>query len=839
MKIKSKPSEPRTPDQPEKSGKLAETIQANKQWFHAIAQQSSDIILVVNREAVVLYENDAVERILGFKPEERIGEKVFDHAHPDDVGFLSDAFNLLFADENAPVQQREVRVQDIEGNWHIFEAGASHLKQKGIVEAVVVNLRDITDRKRVEEALQESEARLHEREERYRNILDNMEEAYYEIDLKGRMTFFNSTAVRKLGYSRNEMIGMNFRQYVEKESHQKVFDAFHKVFLTGEPVQGVDWEIISKTGVRMPVESSISLMRGLQGDPVGFRGIIRDVTERKRAEEKLHREEQRFRALADQSADIIVIVNRKGIIIYENNAIEKVLGYKPEERIGGGLFDLVHPDDLKYLTEIAIKIAKDINAPHLRSEMRIRHRDGDWRIFEVTGSSLINRGKIESGIVNLRDITERKLAEKALRDSEARYREREERYRNILDNMEEAYYEVDLKGNLTFFNAAAVMNLGYADNFMMGLNFREYVDDENANKVFEAYHKVFLTGEPIQGNRLELITKESGKIPVESSISLIRDVQAKPVGFRGIIRDITERKRAEEALRESEAKFRNLTETAQDAIVTTNMKGMITYANPAAKALASGKAVVGMVLKDFLPPDSVEHHYDQIFDLLSRGFSETLSYESKIMRSPGDDPLYFDVKSSTLWNRGEPSGILLVARDATERKRTEEEIRLMAIIDPMTGLLNRRGFISLAEQQMKAAVRSCKKMLLFFIDLDGLKFINDTWGHEEGDRALRRTSAILKNTFRESDIVARLGGDEFATLVYDSPELPEVIMKRLQCRTDEECAASDLPYIISMSIGIADYDPSVPCSIHELMYEADQLMYNQKKSKKQAGKYPV
>lgn len=494
MKIKSKPSEPRTPDQPEKSGKLAETIQANKQWFHAIAQQSSDIILVVNREAVVLYENDAVERILGFKPEERIGEKVFDHAHPDDVGFLSDAFNLLFADENAPVQQREVRVQDIEGNWHIFEAGASHLKQKGIVEAVVVNLRDITDRKRVEEALQESEARLHEREERYRNILDNMEEVYYEIDLKGRMTFFNSTAVRKLGYSRNEMIGMNFRQYVEKESHQKVFDAFHKVFLTGEPVQGVDWEIISKTGVRMPVESSISLMRGLQGDPVGFRGIIRDVTERKRAEEKLHREEQRFRALADQSADIIVIVNRKGIIIYENNAIEKVLGYKPEERIGGGLFDLVHPDDLKYLTEIAIKIAKDINAPHLRSEMRIRHRDGDWRIFEVTGSSLINRGKIESGIVNLRDITERKLAEKALRDSEARYREREERYRNILDNMEEAYYEVDLKGNLTFFNAAAVMNLGYADNFMMGLNFREYVDDENANKVFEAYHKVFLTG---------------------------------------------------------------------------------------------------------------------------------------------------------------------------------------------------------------------------------------------------------------------------------------------------------------------------------------------------------
>ncbi|MCU0408507.1 MAG: penicillin acylase family protein [Bacteroidales bacterium] len=364
---------------------------------------------------------------------------------------------------------------------------------------------------------------------------------------------------------------------------------------------------------------------------------------------------------------------------------------------------------------MAIKIAKDVNAPHLRSEMRLRHRDGDWRIFEITGSSLINNGKIEAGIVNLRDITERKQAEDALRKSEARHREREERYRNILDNMEEAYYEVDLKGDLTFFNAAAVMNLGYTDKLLMGLNFREYVDEENASKVFEAYNRVFITGESVKGVDWELISKESGKIPVESSISLIRDVKGKPVGFRGIIRDITERKRAEEALRESEEKFRNLTETAQDAIVTINMNGMITYANPAAKALAEGMAVVGMALKDFLPPDSVEHYYDQIFDLLSRGFSETLSYESKIIRTRGDYPLYFDVKSSTLWNRGEPSGILLVARDATDRKRTEEEIRRMAVIDTMTGLYNRRGFISLAEQQIKTAIRADKKMLLFNI----------------------------------------------------------------------------------------------------------------------------
>ena len=115
-----------------------------------------------------------------------------------------------------------------------------------------------------------------------------------------------------------------------------------------------------------------------------------------------------------------------------------------------------------------------------------------------------------------------------------------------------------------------------------------------------------------------------------------------------------------------------------------------------------------------------------------------------------------------------------------------------------------------------------------------MKAVNDRWGHEEGDHALKRAAIILKKTFRDSDILSRLGGDEFAALVIDSPELPEVILKRLQSRTDDE-NASDLSYQISMSVGVADYDPSVPCSIDELISRADQLMYNQKKEKKRRG----
>ena len=131
--------------------KMEKKIQAENRLFRVLAEQSSDIILLVNREGVTIYENDAVERILGFKAEARIGSKVFDNIHPDDLNAITVAFDKLFQDENAPTQKDEVRIRDIHENWHHFEIFASNLTQKNAVEAIVVNLRDITERKRAEE----------------------------------------------------------------------------------------------------------------------------------------------------------------------------------------------------------------------------------------------------------------------------------------------------------------------------------------------------------------------------------------------------------------------------------------------------------------------------------------------------------------------------------------------------------------------------------------------------------------------------------------------------------------------------------------------------------------
>jgi diguanylate cyclase (GGDEF)-like protein/PAS domain S-box-containing protein len=151
-------------------------------------------------------------------------------------------------------------------------------------------------------------------------------------------------------------------------------------------------------------------------------------------EEILRFEEQRFKAFVEHSLDIIVIMNLEGIITYINPAVEKVLGFKVEERIGAKGFDLVHPDDMKFLADSFNTLVRDTNSPVIRGEMHLRHKDGSWRTLEAVGSNLVHNNVVEAVIVNYRDITERHQAEEALRESEKKYREL-----SIIDDLTQLY----------------------------------------------------------------------------------------------------------------------------------------------------------------------------------------------------------------------------------------------------------------------------------------------------------------------------------------------------------------------------------------------------------------
>ncbi|MBI2953370.1 MAG: diguanylate cyclase [Chloroflexi bacterium] len=185
--------------------------------------------------------------------------------------------------------------------------------------------------------------------------------------------------------------------------------------------------------------------------------------------------------------------------------------------------------------------------------------------------------------------------------------------------------------------------------------------------------------------------------------------------------------------------------------------------------------------------------------------------------------------------KGQVESDLLVRsiRYAIERQRLLAELRALSLVDELTGLYNRRGFSILAQQQLKIADRTRRGMLLLFVDLDSLKMINDTLGHRQGDLVLKEAANILKATFRESDIIARIGGDEFTVLNIETPwSRAEAITAHLHEVVEAHNSLANGSCELSMSVGMAWYDPDQPCSIDELLARADASMYEQKRVKR-------
>ena len=180
-----------------------------------------------------------------------------------------------------------------------------------------------------------------------------------------------------------------------------------------------------------------------------------------------------------------------------------------------------------------------------------------------------------------------------------------------------------------------------------------------------------------------------------------------------------------------------------------------------------------------------------------------------------------------------PSVLMRTIRYAIERNRLLCELKSQAFQDDLTGLYNRRGFFTIAEQQLKMAGRLMKLAQLFYIDIDGMKLCNDTLGHDGGDRLLLGVSRVLQRTFRESDVLGRLGGDEFAVLAIDAAdENMEHPMARLESMVNEQNRLEPESFKIKLSVGRATALPMSSRTLEELVCEADQMMYGQKRRKR-------
>jgi len=453
---------------------------------------------------------------------------------------------------------------------------------------------------------------------RYRSMIENIDNGYFEVDLAGNFTFFNEEVCRALGYTREELMGQNYRQHTDKETAKKVFQVYKKVYKTGKPVKEFGYNIIRKDGSKRYIESSVSLRKYSSGKPIGFLGISNDFTHRKQLEGALRKSEALYRLLADHMKDQIWLMDLNLKFKYISPSVEKLLGYTLKELNKIHLYNLLTEASFQKAMDIfSMEITRASTTPPPPSlkhilELECRCKDGRTLWIEGTHSFIQDKdGKPLSILGEGRDITERKKAEEALRQSE-------EKYRNILQNMQEGYFEVDLAGNYTFINDSLCRTHGYSKEELLGMNYRKYMDKEIAQKAFRFFNKVYQTDKPLKEVDWQILVKDGSKRHIELSVSLIKDSSGNPKGFKGVTRDITERKLMEEILRFEEQRFKAFVEHSLDIIVIMNREGIITYINPAVEKVLGFKIEerIGAKGFDLVHPDNMKFLADSFNTLI-------------------------------------------------------------------------------------------------------------------------------------------------------------------------------------------------------------------------------
>jgi PAS domain S-box-containing protein len=375
----------------------------------------------------------------------------------------------------------------------------------------------------------------------YRDIIENIQEDIFEVDLAGNLTFFNDSVCRVLGYSRKELTGMNYRRFTDKNDFKRVYLACNQLYKSGTPLRELIWRIKRKNGVKRYIEGSIYLLKDSSGKPIGFRGIAYDITERKYTEDMLRQSEARYRLLADHMKDFVWLMDLNLNWTYISPSIKKYFGYTLEEVKQTPLNNLLTATSFQRAMDVfsseMSKIAKAPPPPFYKilMEFELLSKDGRTLCIENTISFVLDeKGKPVSIIGEGRDITEHKQMEEALRQSE-------EKYRTILENIEEGYFEIDLKGSFTFFNNATCEIYGYPREELIGMNNRQYMDKDTAKKAFRIFNNIYETGKSFQEIDWQIIRKDGSKRHIDLSALLMKDSAGKPTGFRGVVRDITER----------------------------------------------------------------------------------------------------------------------------------------------------------------------------------------------------------------------------------------------------------------------------------------------------------
>jgi diguanylate cyclase (GGDEF)-like protein/PAS domain S-box-containing protein len=404
--------------------------------------------------------------------------------------------------------------------------------------------------------------------------------------------------------------------------------------------------------------------------------------------------------------------------------------------------------------------------------------------------------------------------------SVAREQDSRRQIAEILESITDGFVAIDRQYRFTYVNAEGEKLLGKRREEMVGRICWDVIPDMEGSVFHRNYMRAMEQREPVVFVEHSLVVDKWFSVHAYPSAS----------GISVYFRDVTAERRAQAALKTSEERYRELFENANDLLYTHDLLGNFTSVNHACVTVTgyTHEELQRMNLADLVAPEHLDRARQMLMQKVQQGGGAT-TYELEIIARDGRR-VPVEVSTRLVLENSYPVAVTGMARDISERKRAEAALLNMSLTDALTGVYNRRGAMTVADQQIKMAQRLGRGLLLLYADVNHLKQINDTYGHTAGDRALKEVAQILRETFRESDIVARLGGDEFLIMAMESDaSTEETLRRRLADKLAIRNTARDVQFILTVSLGVARLDPDRARPFEELLVEADERMYGEKR----------
>ena len=527
----------------------------------------------------------------------------------------------------------------------------------------------------------------------------------------------------------------------------------------------------------------------------------------------------RLAAIVEYSDDAIIGKDLNGVITSWNKSAERIYGYAAEEAIGRPISILVPSSHAEEIPSILEKIRRGERVEHYET---VRVTKASVQITVSLSVSPIKDvgGSIVGASTISRDITMHK-----------KYEEMIQRQGRILDQIQDSVITTDLDGNVASWNKGAEKMFSYTAEEAAGRHI-SFLYPEDQLEFLE--HDVIgpLKEKGMHESEVRLRRKSGEEFYAVLLLTMLKNSNGVITGMVGSARDITVRKKAEEQIRLDKEEWEQTFDTMPDIVAVIDNNHVIRRANKAlaAKLCVARDELIGKCC--YITICGIEKPFSDCPGIMAIKTGRECIEERYVEKWKG----HYIMSATPMFAccDGNTSCFVEVCRDISEQKQMEKKLSEAANTDILTGLYNRRGFITLTEHKLREADRENRKLILIFVDLDDMKKINDNFGHEEGDRALADTASILKRSFRESDVLGRLGGDEFAVLLTKPSEgdIEQIICEHIQQNLKRHNEQSGRPYQLSISIGITHYNPADPCTINELLTAADKQMYIKKRQLK-------